>query len=286
PEIRRRIWALAHDAHAPRAYFVCVKLDPTDRAYQQMTIHHVVPESVQFRPYPDPPQSLGNTWALKQACHESRKEVAHAWKTFKPEKIMRMGIRNGEGNPSKVAPYEMRGASFGLSVVIDGARDLVIAESWRIFGSQLSRATAVGGLRVPKPGEVSRYFGLSAIKHLAVPHEASIPVSWYAYSFKRFKAAFPNLRVLYIYIIPALLVDDKDERIPKGYLALDKRAGHDAPASFQTRDRIFYELDPAKMEFAGATPSCFASFVDLEFWTKREALEGITVKFLSWMWIN
>ncbi|KAJ4267580.1 hypothetical protein NW762_003689 [Fusarium torreyae] len=286
PEIRRRIWAFAHDVYAPRAYFVCIKLDPTERTYQQMTIHHMAPESVQFRPYPDPAQTLGNTWALKLACHESRKEVAHAWNTFKPEKIMRMGLRNGEGKPSKVIPYEMRGASYGLSVVIDGARDLVIVEGWRIFDSQLSRVTAVGSLKVPKPGEVSRYFGLSALKHIAVSHERGIPVSWYAYSLKRFKAAIPNLRVLYIYIIPGMLVDDKDELIPKGYLAADKRDSQNAPASFHARDRVFYELDPAKMESAGAIPSTFAALIKMNFWRKREADEGISIKFLSWEWIN
>ncbi|KAF4421724.1 hypothetical protein F53441_14344 [Fusarium austroafricanum] len=265
-EIQRLIWAYALCVDAPRAYFVSVHCGQDFN----LSIKHFL--TADLGRYPDPPASNPCAdFSLARVCHMSRGEVAHEWNAFQPEAPVSMSFTSGDGVPSRVGPYNLRGEKDGPGIVIDGAHDLIIAD--RLFMCDHYWVKIREALSFQLRHEVSQslnpaerdYHGLEAITKVAI------------------LALFPGMRTLYLYIQPALLVPVSKRQLamPRDRLAAEQDDGEEVPVTFKARGRIFYELCPRKMRAAKGLPTSLVQPGDM---SKYED-ETVHIKFLTWQWI-
>ncbi|KAF4995048.1 hypothetical protein FGRMN_5391 [Fusarium graminum] len=285
-EVRRRIWKLALHLDCPRAYFVDVILPPLDlqepqqederavqRVPQRATIDHAPPGYLPPN-HPSHTSDLGSSTALKRVCYESRREVSHSWRCFRPNGPVHMYLDIHDIYFPTFPPYELRGEVYGRlgepSVIINGRIDLLVIEQFRLDCYVIDHEYALDAIAERD----AHYYGLENAEQVAIPYygnDEEDPA--YDLYVERIQIVFPNLRTLYVYTAPENLSDDSP--LPRRYLAQEENEDT-APISFITADRSFYELDPTKLEEQNLLTEPMRVF--------HMEDKPVDLRFLSWFW--
>ncbi|SPJ71850.1 uncharacterized protein FTOL_01578 [Fusarium torulosum] len=255
PEIRRQIWAYALNTSAPRAYYVDVDI-PSNAQPREVRLQHVSPGHL-----PRNVSAVSNIHCratyLEAVSQEARIEVAHAWKMFKPEVPFTLTADSNGCNPSTIHG-ETSGPSGESVIVVDAANDLFIVEDWRLYSAVLNFLKADVNTSVDLPGDL--YSGLESIKQISIPYKAVMFNRNCRRIIMHALAVFPNLRTLFIHLVPADLfamnkgpacLGDVGHSVdhysaPPWYFAAEERQDG-MPFLTHTRDRIYYELCPKRV---------------------------------------
>ncbi|KAM0352373.1 hypothetical protein ACHAPU_002039 [Fusarium lateritium] len=285
-EIRNGIWKIALSLDSPRAYFVDVALpsldleeteDPTARANQRQPQRAAInraPPSIFPPTLSTSPWRLNNSTALKRACYESRRETAQNWKNLSPNGAVDMHIDVAEITFPNFPPFELRGETYGplgeASVVLDGRNDLLVIEEIRLGSYVMDHEFGLDAVA----DRNARYKGLENVHQVAIPffdnEEEDPDLSLYV---QRIRIVFPNLRKLYVWTAPENL--SQDDPVPRWHLAKQENE-EEASIKFNMSDRVFYELDPTKLEENNILDEPMRVF-HLED-------KAVELGFLSWVW--
>jgi hypothetical protein len=149
PEIRRQIWAYSLNTSAPRAYYVDLNI-PSSAQTHEVSLQRVSSDYL-----PRNFSAVSNIHCratyLEAVSQEARIEVAHAWRTFKPEVPFTLTADSNGYSPSTIHG-ETSGPSGESVIVVDAENDLFIVEDWRLYSAVLAFLKADVNSSVDLPG--------------------------------------------------------------------------------------------------------------------------------------